>query len=99
MLTSTIALTILLSASGSRAAVIYGNDDLEGESAGSFSTTAKTTSYINTADSSSKVRIGSNLPSSGDTSADPSGQHIEIAGNRNKHFTQVDPMTLLSDGV
>lgn len=79
--------------------VIYINDDFEGEPTGTFSDVANSTGFINTGNTLSNTTIISEINSTGDQSQDPSGQHLRITGNRDKHVTQQVGMTLLSDGV
>lgn len=100
----TIFNTIIIACASisSQAAVIYVNEAFEGEAVGVLSTTANSTAFINTGDASANTLINANIASTAiplNTAQDPSGQHLRIFGNLNKHATMTNPMTLASDNI
>ena len=100
-LLTTTTLIAGLAAGAVQADVIYASDSFEGESLGSFAgftTNSNSTSYINTANGN-VVEIVANVSSTGSTAQDPTGQHMRIRGNRDKHITLENAMTLVADGV
>ena len=84
------------------AAVTYVNDNFEGESTGTFATTANSTGFISTANNTANVTIQNTIASTAvpiDTSQDPSGKNLRVTGNRDKHITMTNAMSLATDGV
>lgn len=79
--------------------VIYGEERWEDELVGELPTTPNETDYVNTADGTARIQVSDNRPDADETTTDPSGQHGLIQGNINKHATQTEAMTLLSDRV
>ena len=97
-----LVLAIAMACAGAaHAAVIttYSSEHWEAQATGQLPYTANSTDYVQTGNGSTHVSIVGHLTSTVDASNDPTGQHIKIAGNKDKQMTLADPMTLVTDGV
>lgn len=87
------ALAVGVFTASAQADVIYSSEDFEGQAVGDLPTTANGTDYVKTSNSGNTVKVIDNL------AGGPTGQHVSIGGNPDKHMTLASPMSLDSDEV
>jgi|GEM_PF-2058515 len=75
------------------AAVVYSNEDFEGQAVGTLPQTPNGTDYVLTSTSGDKAEVANNI------AGGPAGQHGLVRGDANKHMTLTNPMTLVTDGI
>lgn len=96
-----IGLVATVATTSSQAAITYLSTNFdEADVSGPFtlSTSANVTGLLNTGDATANVTIEENLTTVA-VDVQPTGQHLRIDGNLNKHATMENAMKLLTDGV
>ncbi|MFU8893502.1 MAG: PEP-CTERM sorting domain-containing protein [Luteolibacter sp.] len=87
-------------ATASNAAITYlsTNFDEVGVATGNLPATSNPTGLMNTSDNANNVTVVANYTTVA-VDIEPSGQHLRIVGNQNKHVTMENAMTLATDST